>query len=92
MNNTHVNHPMGLPSSFLLWYSSTLLGYLQDHMATSPIKAAEHIIPKFDIGVKLRKKRDEDMTINMAYLRRNGNTFFSIQLVRKGPKCLWLYR
>jgi len=52
------------------------------------MKEAELIIPKFDMGVKPIRKIDELITSSIAYLKRNGNTFFSIQLVRNGPKCL----
>ena len=84
----HDNHPIRFPSDNLCSYSSTEPGYLHAHSATSPMKTAELIIPKFDIGVKPMKKIDELITSNIAYLKRNGNTFFSTQLVRNGPKCL----
>src|SRR6056300_993470 len=71
--------------------SSTVPGNLQAHIATSAIKPPLHSTALMLPVVNQRNANEDDITITIAYLPLVGNTLFCVQLVKNGPKCLWLY-
>ena len=79
-----------LPSVTLRSCSATDPGYLQAQIATNAIKPPLHATALMLPVVNQRNANEDDITITIAYLPLVGNTLFCVQLVKNGPKYLWL--
>ncbi len=87
----HLNQAIFSPADLRLSYSSVVLGYLQQYIATNiinpPVHNAAFVLPV----AKYVNATVVDIVAIIKYLSFIGNTFFSLQLVRNGPNSLWLY-